>query len=142
MSFLNPLALWGLAALAVPVLLLLFLNRRKLVIRWAAFEWMQKAIITHRRKILITDILKLISKLLLLLALALMIGRPYLTSRGGGGRTLLIVDVSPSMGAVLDNGMRLERAVAMADAFVSRYNGPIALYTFGGELEPLVPEFT
>lgn len=142
MSFLNPLALWGLAALAVPILLLLFLHRRKLVIRWAAFEWMQQAIVTHRRKILVTDILKLIAKLLLLLALALMIGRPYLTSRGGGGRTLLIVDVSPSMGALIDSGTRLEKAVAMADAFVSRYNGPIALYTFGGELEPLVPEFT
>ena len=142
MSFLNPLALWGLAAMAVPILLLLFLQRRKLVIRWAAFEWMQQAIVTHRRKILITDILKLISKLLLLLALALMIGRPYLTSRGGGGRTLIIVDVSPSMGATLDNGTRLERAVAMADTFVSRYNGPVALYTFGGELEPLVPDFT
>lgn len=142
MSFLNPLALWGLAALAVPILLLLFLNRRKLVIRWAAFEWMQQAIVKHQRKILVTDILKLISKLLLLLALALMIGRPYLTSRGGGGRTLLIVDVSPSMGATLDSGTRLERAVAMADTFITRYNGPVALYTFGGELEPLVPEFT
>ena len=72
MSFVHLAALWGLTLLAVPFLLLL-LRRKKLVLYWAAYEWIQSTVVRKRREIEIRDLLKLISKLLLLAAIALLV---------------------------------------------------------------------
>jgi len=48
MSFVHLAALWGLALLAVPLLLLL-LRRKKLVLYWAAYEWIQATVVRKRR---------------------------------------------------------------------------------------------
>jgi hypothetical protein len=141
MSFVHLAALWGLTLLVVPLLLLL-LRRKKLVLYWAAYEWIQATIVRKRREIEIRDLLKLISKLLLLAAIALLVARPYLRSTSSHGPLLLVVDVSPSMGARLDEGTRLDRAKRLALDLVERHEGGMAVYSFGATLEPVVGDYT
>ncbi|NQT92367.1 MAG: BatA domain-containing protein, partial [Lentisphaerae bacterium] len=142
MPFLNPLLLWGLTALALPVLLLLFLNRRKRVLRWAAYEWMLHAVVVRKRRIRTDNLLKLISKLLLIAAIVLMMARPFFRSKGGTGNTLVIVDTSPSMAASYENGTRLDQAKAVVGDFIRSYEGRLSLYSFDGAMEPIVAEYT
>ena len=142
MNVLNPGALWGLLFLAVPVLLLFLLSRKTLVLPWAAYEWMRESVVNRRREFEITDRLKLISKLLLLLALTLFSARPFLTTHGQGGNLILIVDVSPSMNARLENGTRLDRAKRLAADVVERHGGAVALFTYGSKLDPVIGSFT
>lgn len=141
MSFLHLSALWGLALLSVPILLLL-LHRKKLVLYWAAYEWLHAAVIRKRREIEIHDLLKLISKLLLLTAIALLVARPYMHSSTSHGPLLLVLDVSPSMGARLDDGTRLDHAKRLALDLISHHDGPVAVYSFHSALEPVVGKYT
>ena len=142
MNVLNLGALWGLLFLAVPILLLFLLSRKTLVLPWAAYEWMRESVINHRRQFEITDLLKLLSKLLLLLALTLFSARPFLTTRGQGGNLILVVDVSPSMNARLENGTRLDQAKRIAADVVERHDGAVALFTYGAKLDPVIGSFT
>ena len=141
MSFVHLSALWGLLLLAVPLLLLL-LRRKKLVLYWAAYEWMQASIVRKRREVELRDLLKLIAKLLLLAAIALLVARPCLQSTASRGPLLLVIDVSPSMGARVDEGSRLDRAKRLALDLVERHEGGIAVYCFGATLEPVVGDYT
>ncbi|MEI8242842.1 MAG: VWA domain-containing protein [bacterium] len=141
MSFVHLAALWGLTLLAVPLLLLL-LRRRKLVLYWAAYEWIQATIVRRRREIEIRDLLKLIAKLLLLTAIVILVARPYLRANTSRGPLLLVIDVSPSMGARLDDGTRLDRAKRLALELVERHDGPLCVYSFAATLEPVVGDYT
>ncbi len=142
MNFLNLGALWGLLFLAVPILLLFLLSRKTLVLPWAAYEWMRDSIVNHRREFEITDLLKLISKLLLLLALTLFCARPFLNTRGQGGNLILALDVSPSMNSRLESGTRLERAKSIAAEVIDRHEGAVSLFTYGSKLDPIIGSFT
>jgi len=141
MSFVHLTALWGLGLLAVPLLLLL-LRRKKLVLYWAAYEWIAAAIVRNRRELELRDLLKLIAKLLLLAALVLLVARPFLHSTASRGPVLLVMDVSPSMGARLDDGTRLDRAKRLALDLLDLHQGTLAVYSFGATLEPVVGSFT
>ena len=141
MSFVHLAALWGLTLLAVPFLLLL-LRRKKLVLYWAAYEWIQSTVVRKRREIEIRDLLKLISKLLLLAAIALLVARPYLHSNVSRGPLLLVLDTSPSMGARLEEATRLEHAKRLALDLIERHDGTVAVYSFAGTLEPVVGDYT
>ena len=142
MSFLNPLALLGLASLAVPLLLLFFLNRKRVVLYWAAYQWMNETIVRHERQFQLNDLLKLLAKLLLLAALVLLVARPYLRSTGGGGRTLVVFDTSPSMAAEVAGQSRLDKARQDFTRFLQSRRGGIALARFDGKLAPVLSEFS
>ena len=141
MSLLNPVALWGLLFIAVPLLLLLLLNRKVLVLPWAAYAWMQEAVVRQRKEYELTDLLKLIAKCLLLLTLTLFSARPFLTTQGQTGNLIIVVDNSPSMNAMLDQGSRLDQAKKIAAETIEHHEGAIALYTFGAALEPVLGKF-
>ncbi len=142
MQFLNPFLLWGLLALAVPILLLLFINRKKLVLYWAAYPWMRQALIQRKQRIKLTEILKLIAKLLLLAALVLLLSRPSLKRGSGGARTMVVIDTSPSMGTTLQNENRLEQAKTQAARMVEKLDADAAIYAFDGRLRPVVENFS
>jgi hypothetical protein len=141
MPFLNPFLLWGLAFASVPLLLLL-LRRRRLRLPWAAYEWMRRAVIVKRRRIRVDEILKLISKILLLIAIALFLARPFIRQRGAGGRTLVIVDVSPSMNTLYQGKTRLQRTMETLSAYIEEAEQPVAIYTLAGNFEPVVASFS
>ena len=142
MGFRNPLLLSGLAFLAVPILLLLFLHQRRRVIHWAAYEWMRKSIVQQKRRIQIHDLLKLLAKLFLIAALVLMVARPFLHREGLGDRAAAVIDNSPSMATRYESGQRLDRAKETVQNMLARYDGNLAVYTFSNQFEGVVSDFS
>jgi len=137
MAFLNPALLFGLSALAVPVLVLL-LFRKKIVLNWAAYEWMLKATQRKHKQNLRDDLLKFLAKLLLLLTLVLLMARPAIRNENAGS-SLVVIDITPSMGTVLDGGTRLDRAREMAAAYLNESSAPAAVAVYDGDLVFLSP---
>lgn len=106
MPFANPLLLWGLGLVSVPIIIHL-LNRRKFqVVRWAAMEFLLQARRQNRRRIRLEHLLVLLLRCLAMALLALAIARPVASSGALAGlpgvtdpvERVLLLDDSGSMG--------------------------------------------
>ncbi len=142
MPFLNPFLLGGLVFAAVPVLLMLLMNRKRIVLPWAAYNWVREVVVRQKKKWQIDDLLKLFSKILLIIAIVLMITRPFIRLEGVRGKTLLVLDNSPSMGLRIDNETQLDKAKEHMARFVQDNRNDMALYSFDGKFDPVVSVFT
>ena len=143
MSFLTPAAFLGLA-IAIPILLLymLRLRRRELLIS-STYLWRQVVQDTEantpwqrlRRNLL------LFLQLLILLAMALALARPFITvPTVSAGKIALLLDASASMSADdLDGGTRFQAAIAKARGIVRNMNpqDSISLIRVADVAEPL-----
>jgi len=98
LGFVNPFLLWGLAAVAAPVLIHLLLRQRPRPRPWAAMEWLRRARQAASRRWKLTNLLLLLLRCLLIALLALALARPSLAGLGSGGRLVLVVDTTASMG--------------------------------------------
>lgn len=96
---LHPLLLWGIAAVAVPVLIHLLLRRKPKPRPWAAMRWLLAAAEASRRRLRLTSLLLMALRCLAVLLLALAVVRPSLAGFGLPERLVLVVDASASMGA-------------------------------------------
>lgn len=76
MTFANPIFLWGLLAVPLPILLHLFFKRRKARIPFSTLQFFQrrKRYLAHRRRL--REVLLLLIRTLALLALVLALSRP------------------------------------------------------------------
>jgi len=80
MSFLNPIMLAGIAAVAVPIISHL-LNRRKFQkVVWAAMRFIQTSVEQNQRRLRLEDMILLALRCLLLALLALALARPAVLS--------------------------------------------------------------
>lgn len=138
MSFINLMMLGGLVFTAMPIIILLLINRKKIVLHWAAYEWMKKAKIKKSKRNKLNELLKLIAKTLLMLLLVLFVARPAILSKGGGNR-LLVIDKTLSMGTILDERSRLDKAKELAKKLMDEggMGTYTSIYTFDGTLEAL-----
>jgi hypothetical protein len=117
MTFLNPFVLFGLAAAAVPVLLHL-LNLRKLrTVEFSSVRFLKELQKTSMRRLRLRQILLLILRTLLIVAVVMAFSRPALRVRLGGfgapgasSTMIIIVDDSPSMGVRDERGTAFARA--------------------------------
>ena len=76
MSFLNPILLFGLAAVSVPILIHL-LNRRKFQkVVWGAMRFLQTSVERNQRRMRMEDLILLALRCLLVALLALALARP------------------------------------------------------------------
>ena len=98
--FLNPLLLWGLPLIAVPIVIHL-MNRRRFNKRpWAAMEFLLRAMKRNRRRLRMEQWLVLLLRTLAVLLLILLVTRPRLTGGMLGsdiGHHVLCLDDSASM---------------------------------------------
>lgn len=87
------LALAGLAATSIPVLIHLLLRRRRRPIEWAAMELLRKALERRRRQLRLERLLLLAVRMAALALLGAALARPHLGSVGGGAgnQTIWIV---------------------------------------------------
>lgn len=116
-SVIHPLLLWGTAAAAVPILIHLLLRQRPQPRPWAAMRWLLAAIQKAQRRYRLTNLLLLLMRCLLILLAALAVARPNLAGLGSGGKLVLIVDATASMGARGDEpGPLAEAKAALAHA--------------------------
>ncbi len=116
MSFLNPIMLAGIAAVAVPIIIHL-LNRRKFQkVVWAAMRFIQTSVEQNQRRMRLEDMILLALRCLLLALLALALARPAILSKAGDvfGQSkvtgVIILDNSYSMGVSDGTSTRFDKA--------------------------------
>ncbi len=112
LSALHPLLLWGLGAVAVPILIHLLLRQRPRPRPWAAMRWLLAAAQAAQRRYRLTNLLLLLLRCLILALIALALTRPGLAGFGGGDRLVVVLDQSASMGARGDDPGPLAQAKA------------------------------
>ena len=95
MTFLNPLLLFGMAAIAAPIIIHMFMNRRIKRVVWAAMQFLQASVQKNQKRMEIEDLLLLALRCLILILLALALARPIIgrvadAGAGKGGETAVI----------------------------------------------------
>ncbi len=104
MSFLNPIMLFGLAAVSVPIIIHLLNRRRFQKVVWAAMRFLQISVEKNQRRMQVEDLILLALRCLLLALLAIALARPAVLSNKGDyfGQSkvtgVVILDNSYSMG--------------------------------------------
>ena len=117
MTFLNPIVLFGLAAAAIPILIHL-LNLRKLrTIEFSSLAFLKDLQKSSIRRLKLRQILLLVLRTLLVLAIVIAFARPTLRGSMMGlpagkasAAMVIVLDDSPSM------GLRNERGTLFAQA--------------------------
>jgi hypothetical protein len=125
MTFLNPFVLFGLAAAAIPVLLHL-LNLRKLrTVEFSSVRFLKELQKTSMRRLRIRQILLLILRTLLIVAVVMAFSRPALRIQLGGfgapgasSTMIIILDDSPSMNFHDERGTAFTRASQAASRLI------------------------
>jgi hypothetical protein len=112
-AFVHPALLWGLAAVAIPVLIHLINMMRHRRLEWAAMEFLLLSQKKHRTWIIFKQLLLLLLRMLAVAAVVLMVAQPRLrgqwSSLLGGTRTHYIV--------LLDDSFSMSDRWADTDAF-------------------------
>ena len=127
MSFLHPLALLGLAAAAIPALLHLLERRVPPEAEFPPIRYLSEAERQSARRLKLRHLLLLVLRTALIALIVMAAARPLVRSRGavGGGAheptaLALILDNSPSSGAVVDGHPLIERLKTVVRAAISR----------------------
>jgi hypothetical protein len=117
MTFLNPLALFGLLAAAIPILLHLFNLRKLRTVEFSTLSFLKELEKTKIRRLKLRQILLMILRTLLVLLIALAFARPTLRGSlagdvGSHARTsaVLLIDDSFSMTTDDEHGELLKQA--------------------------------
>jgi hypothetical protein len=117
MTFLNPFVLFGLVAAAIPIIIHL-LNRRKLrTVEFSSLKFLKELQKTKMRRVRIRQLLLLLVRTLMVIALVFAFSRPALRGSlaglGGGHATttmVILLDDSPSMNVRDEHGVLFNQA--------------------------------
>ncbi len=127
MSFLHPLALLGLAAAAIPALLHLLERRVPPEAEFPPIRYLSEAERQSARRLKLRHLLLLVLRTTLIALIVMAAARPLVRSRGPvAGEAheptalALVLDNSPSSGAVMDGRPLIERLKAAARAAIGR----------------------
>src|SRR5580704_9498374 len=121
MTFLNPFLLWGIGAIAAPIIIHMFMNRRIKPVVWAAMRFLQASVQKNQKRMNLEDLLLLALRCLIFILLALALARPIF--KGPKGSTLvkgsetavLLIDNSYSMGQNDGGSTRFDQARDVAE---------------------------
>jgi hypothetical protein len=131
-GFLHPWVLVGLAAAAIPVLLHLLARREPPTVLFPAVRYLVSTTREHQRRLKLQNLLLLLLRTLLIVLLVLAAAAPTVPLSGVPGHApsalVLIVDNSPSSGAVLDGSPQLNRLIASARQVLGRATPEDALW--------------
>ena len=131
-GFLHPWALLGLAAAGIPVLLHLLARREPPTVVFPAVRYLITTTREHQRRLKLQNLLLLLVRTLLIVALVLAAAGPTLPLRGVPGHApsalVLIVDNSPSSGAVVGGSPRLVQLLDAARRVLARATADDALW--------------
>jgi hypothetical protein len=123
-GFLHPWALVGLAGAAIPVLLHLLARREPPTIVFPAVRYLITTTREHQRRLKLQHLLLLLVRTLLIIALVLAAAGPTLPRSGVPGHApsalVLVVDNSPSSGAIVAGTARLTQLQAAARRVLGR----------------------
>lgn len=129
MSFVYPQFLWGLLALAIPIIIHLFNFRRTRKIYFSNNQFLKNVKEATTSKLKVKHLLILLARLAFITFLVLTFAQPYLPgknseekSAGESPLVYLYLDNSLSMSSELANGVRgIDQGVSFVDEIVSYY---------------------
>ena len=148
MTLLAPgLAIAGILAAAVPIVIHLLLRRRRRPVEWAAMSLLMQAVRRHRRRARIERVLLLALRALLLAALGVALARPSTGDRTTilGSRIVhIVVDDGIASGARSGSGVVLDDSVGAAIEMVESLSPSdrVSLVLAGRPVRPLIEEPT
>src|SRR5712664_1870954 len=123
-SFIHPLALLGLAAAAIPALLHLLQRRIPPELDFPPVRYLSAAERESARRLKLRHLLLLILRTALIVVIVLAAARPLVPLRAGGAHqptaAVIILDNSPSSGAIVDGGLVLDRLRVAARSSLAR----------------------
>ena len=128
MSFIHPLALLGLVAAAIPALLHLLQRRVPPELDFPAVRYLSAAERESARRLRLRHLLLLILRTALIVVIVVAAARPLVRLKGVGGgggaheptALVVILDNSPSSGAVVDGRLVLDRLRVAAHSSIAR----------------------
>ncbi len=151
MAFLNPFMLFGLAAVAVPIIIHL-LNKRKFQrVTWAAMRFLQQAVERNQRRLRIEDLLLLLLRCAIVALLALALARPAIQSSSASGwfgqaqvTAVVALDDSASMSQTTGAGSRFDEAKAAAEQTINALpsGSSVAVLMASDVVKGVIPEPT
>ena len=122
----------GLAGIAVPIIIHLLLRQRPRPRPWAAMRWLLAAQEAASRRYKLTNLLLLLLRCLAVALLALALSQPRLASLIDGGKIIVLVDTTASMGPLHQKPGALE--LAQQDLQESDWSGiAVKIVSFDGE---------
>jgi hypothetical protein len=150
MTFLNPLLLFGVGAIAAPIIIHMLMNRRMKPVVWAAMRFLRAAVIKNQKKMNIEDIVLLVLRCLLLIVLALALARPVFRNAGAAmtGRgvetAVIALDNSYSMGQSDGGETRFEQARQAAEQVIDSMEpgSSVAVFLFSDVVKTVIPQPT
>jgi aerotolerance regulator-like protein len=125
-TFINPLALLGLVAAAIPALLHLLQRRVPPELEFPAVRYLSAAERESARRLKLRHLLLLILRTALIVVIVLAAARPLVRFGGAGGgaheptAVVVIFDNSPSSGVVVDGQLVLDRLRVIARTTIGR----------------------
>lgn len=147
MTFLHPiLALAGLSAVAIPIILHLLMRRRRTPIMYGAMRFLVEAYRKHRRRLTLEQLLLLAARCLLLALIAVALGRPLLGSAMGArtGPTTLYLLIDNSLASSVRDGESSDldgletRAAALLDRLDAASGDRVALIALAAPARAIV----
>jgi len=148
MSFLNPLLLWGMGAIAAPIIIHMFMNRRVKPVVWAAMRFLQASMQKNQKRMNLEDLILLLLRCLIFILLALALARPVF--KGAKGQSLvrgsetavLLIDNSYSMGQNDGGPTRFDQAREAAEHILDGMpqGSSVALLYFSDVVKAAIPE--
>ncbi|MEQ9439125.1 MAG: BatA domain-containing protein [Cyclobacteriaceae bacterium] len=129
MSFVYPQFLWGLLALAIPIIIHLFNFRRTRKIYFSNTQFLKNVKEATTSKLKVKHLLILLARLAFITLLVLTFAQPYLpgendeeTGQSGDPLVYLYLDNSLSMSSELANGVRgIDQGVSFVDEIATYY---------------------
>jgi hypothetical protein len=149
MTFLNLGALFGMAAVGIPIIIHLLNQFQVKQVTWAAMRFLRESIEKNQRRLQLEDILLLLLRCLLIALLILVLSRPTWqsgTSTFGSHQAaaVIIIDNSYSMG--LTNGIQtsLQRAQTAAEQVLDAFptGSSAALFFAADNVQPVIAQPT
>jgi predicted phosphoribosyltransferase len=147
MSFLNPLLLFGLAGISVPIIIHLLNKRQIQRVPWAAMRFLNVSIENNQRRLQLEDLILLLLRVLLIALIALALARPALNAAAGlfgqpASATLVLIDHSYSMTQTSGVASRFDLAKRAANQVIESLpsGSSVAVWMAGDSAKPVIAE--
>ncbi|HLD35102.1 MAG TPA: BatA domain-containing protein, partial [Planctomycetota bacterium] len=148
LDFVNPLFAWLALAASIPLIIHLLNRRRYQQVRWAAMDFLLKALHKNRRRLQMESLILLLLRMLIVTILAFVLARPYLKGsalfKEPDTHLVIAIDNSYSMGYRSGMSTLFEDAKKIASGLMEQLKpekgDKLSLITISSKPEILISE--
>ena len=118
MEFLQPILLWGLLGLSVPILIHLWNGKKGKLVSWAAMHWLQEQDNQSSKSIRIDQLLLLFLRMLMILLLVFLLAHLFVKAWDKSEAGAVIHLVQPNQVVISDFKFELEQALEKGEKVI------------------------